>query len=118
MPTSVTRVDGERSATVSVTPTGQDLGALTTDLQAQLDDLDVPAGASVAIGGVATDQQDAFADLGLALLVAIAIVYLVMVATFRSLLQPLILLVSVPFAATGAILALLRHGHPAGRARR
>ena len=114
VPTSVTRVDGERSATVSATPTGQDLGALTTDLQAQLDDLDVPAGASVAIGGVATDQQDAFADLGLALLVAIAIVYLVMVATFRSLLQPVILLVSVPFAATGAILALLLTGTPLG----
>ncbi|KQT02357.1 efflux RND transporter permease subunit [Cellulomonas sp. Leaf395] len=114
VPTSVTRVDGERSATVSATPTGQDLGALTTDLQAQLDDLDVPAGASVAIGGVATDQQDAFADLGVALLVAIAIVYLVMVATFRSLLQPVILLVSVPFAATGAILALLLTGTPLG----
>lgn len=114
VPTSVTRVDGERSATISATPTGQDLGALTTSLQSQLDELDVPAGSSVAIGGVATDQQDAFADLGLALLVAIAIVYLVMVATFRSLLQPVILLVSVPFAATGALLALLLTGTPLG----
>ncbi|GEK21288.1 efflux RND transporter permease subunit [Cellulomonas xylanilytica] len=114
VPTSVTRVDGERSATISATPTGQDLGALTTALQAELDDLDVPAGAGVAIGGVATDQQDAFADLGLALLVAVAIVYLVMVATFRSLLQPVILLVSVPFAATGALLALLLTGTPLG----
>ncbi|KQR12237.1 efflux RND transporter permease subunit [Cellulomonas sp. Leaf334] len=114
VPTSVTRVDGERSATISATPTGQDLGALTTALQADLDDLDVPAGASVEIGGVATDQQDAFADLGLALLIAIAIVYLVMVATFRSLLQPVILLVSVPFAATGALLALLLTGTPLG----
>lgn len=114
VPTSVTRVDGERSATISATPSGQDLGALTRELQTKVDAIDVPAGSSVAIGGVASDQQDAFADLGLALLVAIAIVYLVMVATFRSLLQPLILLVSVPFAATGALLALLLTGTPLG----
>jgi HAE1 family hydrophobic/amphiphilic exporter-1 len=43
----------------------------------------------------------------LALLAAIAIVYLIMVATFRSLIQPLVLLVSIPFAATGAFVALL-----------
>jgi multidrug efflux pump subunit AcrB len=107
VPTSVTRIDGQRAATVSATPAGQDLGTLTADLQAAVDGIDVPAGASVTIGGVSSDQQDAFADLGLALLIAIAIVYVVMVATFRSLRQPIVLLVSVPFAATGALLGLL-----------
>ena len=107
VPTSVTRIDGQRAATVSATPAGQDLGTLTADLQAAVDGIDVPAGASVTIGGVSGDQQDAFADLGLALLIAIAIVYVVMVATFRSLRQPIVLLVSVPFAATGALLGLL-----------
>src|SRR5690606_25092012 len=96
VPTSITRVDGERSATVAVTPAGQDLGALTATLTTAVDGLDLEGGATVEIGGVASDQADAFADLGLALLVAILIVYLVMVATFRSLLQPFILLVSVP----------------------
>ena len=61
----------------------------------------------VTLGGVSADQQEAFTALGLALLAAIAIVYLVMVATFNSLVQPLILLVSVPFAATGSIGLLL-----------
>src|SRR5690606_32791318 len=61
----------------------------------------------VSLGGVSADQADAFSQLGLALLVAIAIVYVVMVATFKSLVQPLILLVSIPFAATGALAALL-----------
>jgi HAE1 family hydrophobic/amphiphilic exporter-1 len=107
VPTSVTRIDGQRAATVSATPAGQDLGTLTADLQAAVDGVDVPSGASVTIGGVSSDQQDAFADLGLALLIAIAIVYVVMVATFRSLRQPIVLLVSVPFAATGALLGLL-----------
>ncbi|GAA2233724.1 efflux RND transporter permease subunit [Promicromonospora sukumoe] len=111
-PASVTRVDGERSATVAVTPAGQDLGTLTTALTTEIDGLDLPNGAEVSVGGVAADQADAFADLGLALLAAILIVYLVMVATFRSIGQPLILLVSVPFAATGALLALLLTGTP------
>ena len=107
VPTSVTRIDGQRAATVSATPAGQDLGTLTSELQTAVDGIDVPDGASVTIGGVSADQADAFADLGLALLIAIAIVYVVMVATFRSLRQPLVLLVSVPFAATGALLGLL-----------
>jgi len=114
VPTSITRVDGERSATVAVTPAGQDLGALTATLTTAVDGLDLEGGATVEIGGVASDQADAFADLGLALLVAILIVYLVMVATFRSLLQPFILLVSVPFAATGALLLLLATATPLG----
>ncbi|WP_159798198.1 efflux RND transporter permease subunit [Puerhibacterium puerhi] len=113
-PASVTREDGQRSATVSVTPSGQDLGSLTAALTAAVDDVELPAGAAVEVGGVASQQADAFADLGLALLAAIAIVYLVMVGTFRSMVQPLILLVSVPFAATGALVALLVTGTPLG----
>ncbi len=113
-PTAITRIDGQRSATISATPAGQDLGALTTSMQTAIDGIDVPAGASVEIGGVAAQQSSAFSDLGTALLIAIALVYLIMVATFRSLLQPLILLVSVPFAATGALLALLSTGTPLG----
>ncbi|GAA4753022.1 efflux RND transporter permease subunit [Modestobacter marinus] len=113
-PSSITRVDGERSATVSATPAGTDLGALTAELQAAIDGLDLPAGAEVSVGGVAADQGEAFADLGLALVIAVVIVYLVMVATFRSLAQPFILLVSVPFAATGALLMLLVTGTPLG----
>jgi HAE1 family hydrophobic/amphiphilic exporter-1 len=107
VPTSVTRVDGQRAVTVAATPAGQDLGTLTSELQRAVDGLDVPEGATVTIGGVSADQADAFADLGLALLIAVAIVYVVMVATFRSLRQPFVLLVSVPFAATGALLGLL-----------
>jgi len=114
VPTTISRVDGERSATVSVTPETQDLGTLSAALTAAVDDVELPAGATVEVGGVAADQSDAFADLGLALLAAIAIVYLVMVATFNSLAQPFILLVSVPFAATGALLALLVTNTPLG----
>ena len=66
------------------------------------------------LGGVISQQQDAFTQLGLALLAAILIVYIVMVATFKSLRQPLLLLISVPFAATGAILLQIITGVPLG----
>ncbi len=114
VPSSVSRVDGERSATISATPADADLGGLTAALTDTSDGLDLPDGVEVSLGGVAQDQSEAFADLGLALVIAIVIVYVVMVATFRSLAQPLLLLVSVPFAATGALLMLLLTGTPLG----
>ncbi|OUC79760.1 efflux RND transporter permease subunit [Streptosporangium minutum] len=113
-PTQVTRIDGERSATVSGTATGSDLGSVTAALTAKLEGLSLPAGAKYAIGGVSADQEEAFGQLGLAMLAAIAIVFMIMVATFRSFVQPLVLLVSVPFAATGAIGLLLVTGTPLG----
>jgi len=113
-PVSISRIDGHRSATVTAKATASDLGAVTADLRGVLDEVDLPSGASVEIAGISVEQEEAFADLGMALLVAIAIVYLVMVATFRSLVQPLILLVSVPFAATGALGLLLITGVPLG----
>ncbi|WP_306210947.1 efflux RND transporter permease subunit [Actinoplanes sp. RD1] len=113
-PEEVTRIDGNRSVTVDGTATGSNVGAVTTDLTQRLEELTLPAGASYAIGGVSQDQADAFADLGLAVLAAIAIVFVIMVATFRSLLQPLLLLISIPFAATGAIALLLATGTPLG----
>ncbi|MGP5396312.1 efflux RND transporter permease subunit [Arthrobacter rhombi] len=114
VPSSVSRQGGQLVATVSLTPDEGELGAVTSAVTDSLDGIDLPAGASVEIGGVSAQQTDSFKQLGLAMLVAIAIVYLLMVAEFRSLLQPLILLVSIPFAATGAILLMLVSGKPLG----
>jgi multidrug efflux pump subunit AcrB len=113
-PSSVTTVQGLRSATVSATPNSEDLGTASAEVTAAIDAVDLPAGASASIGGVSADQAESFSQLGLALLAAILIVYIVMVATFRSLLQPLLLLVSVPFAATGAIALQVITGIPLG----
>nr|WP_296073904.1 efflux RND transporter permease subunit [uncultured Actinoplanes sp.] len=113
-PEQVTRIDGNRSATVKGTYTGSNLSKATADLKKGLDKLTLPAGASYTIGGVSADQADAFKQLGLAVLAAIAIVFIIMVATFRSLIQPVILLVSIPFAATGAIALLLITGTALG----
>lgn len=113
-PASITTVKGNRSATVTVTPEGSDLTTTTAEVTRALDKTTLPASATAKIGGVSADQASSFGQLGIALLIAILIVYIVMVATFRSLLQPLLLLVSVPFAATGAILLQIVSGVPLG----
>ena len=113
-PTSITSKEGNRTAKVSVAPEGDDLGAITVDITAKLAAIELPAGVTATIGGAAADQAESFEQLGLALLAAIAIVYVVMVATFGSLIQPLLLLVSIPFAATGALGLLLLTDTPLG----
>ncbi|GAA2962095.1 efflux RND transporter permease subunit [Streptomyces enissocaesilis] len=115
-PVSQTRIDGARAATITAKPTADNTGAVTAALQTEITELEkeLPEGASVEIGGVSSDQDEAFAQLGLAMLAAVAIVFMLLVATFRSLVQPLILLVSIPFAATGALGLLLLTGTPMG----
>jgi HAE1 family hydrophobic/amphiphilic exporter-1 len=113
-PATVTTQRGLRTATVTATPGTDNLGTANADVTKALADANLPAGATAKIGGVSSSQSDAFSQLGLALLAAILIVYIVMVATFRSLRQPLLLLVSVPFAATGAIVLQIISGIPLG----
>ncbi|MFB6565249.1 MULTISPECIES: efflux RND transporter permease subunit [unclassified Streptomyces] len=113
-PVAMTRIDGARAATVTARPLGDNTGAVSAELQTKLKALDLPEGATASIGGVSEDQDEAFGSLGLAMLAAIAIVFMLLVATFRSLVQPLILLVSIPFAATGALGLLIATGTPMG----
>ncbi|WP_033312623.1 efflux RND transporter permease subunit [Streptomyces iakyrus] len=113
-PVSMTRIDGQRAATITAKPTGDNTGAVSTQLQSKIEALKLPDGATASIGGVSEDQDEAFANLGLAMLAAIAIVFMLLVGTFKSLVQPLILLVSIPFAATGAIGLLIATGTPMG----
>ncbi|MBL3700636.1 efflux RND transporter permease subunit [Leucobacter luti] len=114
VPAAITRNDGDLTATISLTPAEGELGAVTASVQDALDGLALTDGAAAELGGLATQQTESFEQLGLAMLVAIAIVFVLLVMTFRSLIQPLILLVSIPFAATGAIALLLISGRPLG----
>ncbi|QRN79212.1 MAG: efflux RND transporter permease subunit, partial [Nocardiopsis sp. BM-2018] len=115
-PPELTRIDGVTSTTVSANPTASDLGAVSMEITTALDGMDLPSGATASLGGVSQDQTEGFAQLGLALLAAIIICYLIMVATFKSLMQPLMLLISVPFAATGSLGLLMLTGTPIGAA--
>jgi HAE1 family hydrophobic/amphiphilic exporter-1 len=113
-PSSVTTIKGLRSATLSVTPSTDNTGSASAIVSAAVAKAKLPASATATLGGVTTQQGDSFKQLGLALLAAILIVYVVMVATFKSLRQPLLLLVSIPFAATGAIALQVISGVPLG----
>ncbi len=113
-PTSITSERGNRTATVSLAPIGDDLGAISAEITEVLDAVVLPAGTEATIGGAAADQAESFQQLGVALLAAVAIVYIVMVATFGSLIQPLLLLISIPFAAIGALGLLLITDTPLG----
>ena len=111
---TIRHTDSQRSTTVSVTPAGDDLGTVSADVQSALGEVDIPDSVSVDTGGATQEQNEAFSQLGLAMLAAILIVFVIMVATFKSLLQPLILLVSIPFAATGSIALSLLTDTPLG----
>ena len=114
VPVSITSEKGDRTARVSLTPSGDNLGAISAEVTERLSKVSLPLGTTATIGGISADQAESFSQLGLALLAAIAIVFIVMVATFSSLIQPLILLISIPFAATGALGLLLLSDTPLG----
>lgn len=105
-PTQITHIDTKRTATISADVTSSNVGAVTADVTSSLKKLSLPGGATYDLGGISSSQSSAFQSLLEAIAIAILLVYLIMVATFRSLVQPLILLISIPFAATGSVLLL------------
>jgi hydrophobic/amphiphilic exporter-1 (mainly G- bacteria), HAE1 family len=115
---TVSRVGGAPSSTVSGEVVGEDTGAISAAVRAELDRLEddglLPAGVSVSVGGVSQQQAEAFGGLFVAMGVAVALVYLMLVLAFNSLITPFILLFSLPLATIGAFPALLLTGRPIG----
>jgi len=109
-PQAVNRVNGDRDATITGTITGNNTRAVQTDVTNALAGVSLPPGAAVSTGGVFQQLSSVLTQFALALAAAVALVYVIMVATFRSLLKPLVLLVAIPFAASGAIIALVATG--------
>lgn len=113
-PAGFNRSGTDLVATVSLTPEAGALGSVRSEIERRLDALDLPAGVTVSIGGVAQQQSDAFTQLGLSMLVAVGLIFVLLVGTLRSMVQPFILMISIPFAAIGAIGLLLVTGTPLG----
>ena len=113
-PVQVTHVDGERTASITAAAVNNNIGAASSAVTKAMDSVQMPAGATWSLAGATEATNDVFRTLGIAMLIAILLVYLVMVATFRSLLNPLILPVSIPFAAVGAVIALVATGTALG----
>ena len=102
---SITRV-----ADVYTNVSGRDIASVASDIQKRLKRIEVPAGYHMAMRGEVQSMRESFAGLGFGLLLAVALVYLVMVAQFRSFLDPLIILFAVPLGLIGVIGILLLTG--------
>lgn len=110
-PTAVTRENQRRLGTVSLSAApGTPLGTLVQRVQETLDQMEPVPGVSVAIAGTAEDMQESFMALMLALLIAVVLVYMVLAGQFESLLEPFVILFSVPLALAGAMVALFVTG--------
>ncbi|MGM0922353.1 MAG: efflux RND transporter permease subunit [Bacillota bacterium] len=107
---TVTRRDGRIYVQVSGELTTDDVAKASSEVQKKVDDLDLPTGVDIDTGGVTEDIQESFTQLGLAMLAAIAIVYLVLVITFGGGLAPFAILFSLPFTVIGALVGLLIAG--------
>src|SRR5699024_11888142 len=81
----------------------RDLGSVTTDIEAYLDDFNFPEGYSYNIGGEAEDMAESFADLTLALVFSIFLVYAVMAVQFENFLFPFIIMFSLPAVGIGVV---------------
>ena len=109
-PTEVTREDQERVVKVSVMVSGRDLRSVTGDVQKELKKVALPNDFRLEISGAAEEQQESFMYLGLAMLVAILLTYMVMASQFESLLDPFIIMFTIPLSIIGVALALLITG--------
>jgi HAE1 family hydrophobic/amphiphilic exporter-1 len=107
---TITRRDGRIYASVSAEITTKDVAKVSTAVQKKVDKLKLPATVDISVGGVSEDIAESFTQLGLAMLAAIAIVYLVLVITFGGGLAPLAILFSLPFTIIGGLLGLLIAG--------
>lgn len=97
-------------ATVSATVQGDDVTKATSEINKIVDKLDVPKGVEIETGGVAADMVEAFTQLALAMVAAIAIVYFILVVTFGEGLAPFAILFSLPFTVIGTLVALFIAG--------
>lgn len=104
---TLARSKGEYYASVSGTVIDDDISKATSEVDQAIDKLDLPKGVEVGVAGVQADMTETFTQLGAAMLAAIAIVYFILVVTFREGVAPFAILFSLPFAVIGSFVGLL-----------
>ena len=110
-PVLIERRDQGRVVDVRAILSGtSDLGSITADVRQQLAGLEHPDDFSVLVRGERAEQESTFAGLLIGIGLAILLVWMVMAAQFESFLQPLFIMVSIPFAAIGVLAALALTG--------
>ncbi|MFF2888171.1 efflux RND transporter permease subunit [Paenibacillus sp. NPDC057967] len=109
-PNTITRLNDRIYASVSADVAASNVGAVSANIQKTIDSMKLPGNVNIDMGGVTEQMNETFSQLGMAILAAIAVVYLVLVLTFGGGLTPLTILFSLPFTVIGAMLGLLVTG--------
>jgi HAE1 family hydrophobic/amphiphilic exporter-1 len=109
-PLLIDRKDQRRVATVTANVAGRDLGSVASDVQSLLARIPRPEGYDMVIAGNFEEQQKAFRELVISLVLAIVLVYMVLASQYESLRNPLVVMLSVPVAAVGVLLTLFLTG--------
>jgi HAE1 family hydrophobic/amphiphilic exporter-1 len=112
--TNLRRIDQKLAARIGASITEEKMGAVNRVVQGKIDALSVAPGVEVKIGGVAEEMRETFSGMFIAIAVAIVLAYAVLVVSFRSFLNPFIVMISLPLASIGALLGLLIAGQPLG----
>lgn len=108
---TIARDNGTHQITVTATTKdGYNTTRLSEKLMKEINKMDLPSGYTVDLGGEADEVNDMLSQMGKLLLLGLALVYLVMVAQFQSLLSPFIILFTVPLAFTGGLFGLVATG--------
>lgn len=111
--TSIRRTNQERYVTVNAgLADGYNIGLVSREIQALIDDYEVPEGFRIELSGEIEVIMESFSDLFLMLAVGVLFIYLIMVAQFQSLGSPFIVMFTIPLAFTGGFLALIITGQP------
>jgi len=105
-PAEVRHLNIRRVVNVLVNTSGRDVGTVAALLQQKLRDLKVPEGYDVQLRGEVASMSESFSNLGFGLALAILLVYLLLVGQFRSFLDPLLILMTVPFGLIGVMITL------------
>lgn len=105
-PVVIDRKDQERVLSVFANVAGRDLGSVAEDARAALRQVDIPDDFAVVFGGEYEEQQEAQIQLVVAMALAILLVYMVMAAQFENLLDPFVVMFSIPMALIGVLLTL------------
>jgi hydrophobic/amphiphilic exporter-1 (mainly G- bacteria), HAE1 family len=114
MPTHISHTDRALSASIQGAITEKNVGAVNLAVQEKIDALPAHPGVEVKMAGVAEEMASTFSRMGLAIIFAIVIAFLVVAFMMRSIINPLIIMVSLPLASIGALLGLLIGGHTVG----
>ncbi|HHP7233963.1 MAG TPA: efflux RND transporter permease subunit [Desulfobacterales bacterium] len=105
-PILIDRKDQQRRVTVHANIAGRDLGSVAADVQARLNQIPRPVGYDLMVAGNFEEQQKAFRELVVSLVLALVLVYMVLACQYESLRDPLVVMFSVPLAAIGVLVTL------------